>query len=553
MEIRVERGDIAQYQASAIIVNLFEGVTHPGGGTGAVDGALNGAISHVIRDGDCRGKENEFTLIHTLGKIPSPRVLVAGLGKAESFTLDKVRAVAARAARQLRRHRCKTIATITHGAGIAGLDPEACAQAIAEGTLLGLYTFRRHKKPNKDEVEVRELVLVEFDESRIEALRRGVERGVALAEAANFARDLANEPSNVLTPTELAERARALAEETGLKCDVYDRPWMKEQGMGALLGVAQGSTQPPKFIVLRYRGKLPSAVTKLLRQLKKATAEGAQGEAKKIRAALRAQHGYYISRQPEKPTHLVLVGKGITFDTGGISIKPAAGMQEMKGDMSGGAAVIAAMGAIARLGPAINVTAVVPATENMPSGSATKPGDVLRTMSGKTIEVINTDAEGRLILADGLTYARQSVPGGPTAIVDVATLTGAISVALGNVAMGAMTNHAALCGRVERAAASAGEKVWQLPMYDEYKEQIKSDVADMKNTGGRGAGSITAAFLLKEFVGDTPWVHLDMAGVDSYEKEKGIIVKGASGIPVRTLVHLALDLAREPLEAGEAN
>jgi len=504
MDIRVERGDIAQSQANAIVVNLFERITSPGGGTGAVDRALDGAISHVIADGDCRGKDGELTLIHTLGKIPSPRVVVAGLGASDKFTLDKVRSVSAGAARYARRARCETIASITHGAGIAGLDPEACAQAIAEGTLLGLYQFRRHKKPaEEDEGEVKELVLVEHDEARLEALRRGVERGVALAGAANFARDLANEPSNVLTPAELADRASAWAKDAGLECEVFDKAWMEQQGMGALLGVAQGSEQPPKFIVLRYRGG------------------GSQ--------------------------RLALVGKGITFDTGGISIKPAAGMEEMKGDMSGGAAVIGAIGAIARLKPAIDVTAIVPATENMPSGTAIKPGDVLRAMTGTTIEVINTDAEGRLILADGLGYANQSAPGGPTAIIDVATLTGAISIALGNVAMGAMTNNDALYQRVQRASEASGEKVWQLPMYDEYKEQIKSDVADIKNTGGRGAGSITAAFFLKEFVGDTPWVHLDMAGVDFYEKEKGVTVKGASGIPVRTLVHLALDLAQEPL------
>jgi len=500
MEVRVERGDIARYQAGAIVVNLFEGITSPGGGTGAVDQALDGAILRVIADGGCRGKDGELTLIHTLGKLPAPRVLVAGLGKADTFSLDKVRTVAAASVRYLRRARCQTVATITHGAGIAGLDPEACAQAVAEGTVLGLYQFRRHKKPPEDEVELKELVIVEFDEGRVEALRRGVERGVILAEAANFARDLANEPSNVLTPTELAERAQSWAKDAGLECEVRDRAWAEEQGMGSFLGVAQGSEQPPKFIVLRYRGG--------------------------------------------GPTHLALVGKGITFDTGGISIKPAAGMEEMKGDMSGGAAVIAALGAIARLKPAIDVTAIVPATENMPSGTAIKPGDVLRAMNGKTIEVINTDAEGRLILADALTYGVQQKP---TAIIDVATLTGAISIALGNVAMGAMTNHEGLYARVQRASEASGEKVWQLPMYDEYKEQIKSEVADMKNTGGRGAGSITAAFFLKEFVDDTPWVHLDMAGVDFYEKEKGIIVKGASGIPVRTLVHLALDLAEKPL------
>ena len=502
MEIRVEQGDIAQQKADAIVVNLFEGVTIPGGGTGAVDGALDGAITRVIADGGCRGKESEFTLIHTLGKLPAPRVVVAGLGKSDKFTLDKVRSISAGAARSLRRARCETAATITHGAGIAGLDPEACAQAIAEGTMMGLYTFNRHKKPKEDDIELKALTLVEFDESRLDALRRGVERGVALAEAANFARDLANEPGNILTPAEFADRARAMAEETGLECEVYEQAWMAERGMGALLGVAKGSAQPPKFIILRYKGG--------------------------------------------GSTHLIFVGKGITFDTGGISIKPAAGMEEMKGDMSGGAAVIAAMRAIAQLKPQIDITAIVPATENMPGGNATKPGDVLRAMNGKTIEVINTDAEGRLILADGLSYAVELKP---DAIIDVATLTGAISVALGNVAMGAMTNDDALYARVQRAAQAADEKVWQLPMFDEYKEQIKSEVADMKNTGGRGAGSITAAFLLKEFVGDTPWVHLDMAGVDNYDKEKGVIVKGASGIPARTLVHLALDLAKEPLEA----
>ncbi len=501
MEIRVEQGDIASQAVDAIVVNLFEGVEAPGGATGAVDKALDGAISQVIKDGSCRGKDGTFTLIHTLGKLATPRVVVAGLGKQDAFTVDKVRNLAANTARYLRRNRCKTAATITHGAGIGGLDAQDCAQAIAEGTLLGLYTFDKHKKPKEDDVELEQLSLVEFDATRAEAIRHGVDRGVVLGEAANFARDLANEPGNKLTPTDLAERAQAMASEVGLECEIFDQPWMEEQGMGALLSVAAGSQQPPKFIVLRYTGGGSS--------------------------------------------HLGLVGKGITFDTGGISIKPAAGMEHMKGDMSGAAAVIAAMGAIARLKPQIDVTMAVPATENMPGGNATKPGDVVTAMTGKTIEVINTDAEGRLILSDGLGYIGQAKP---DYIVDVATLTGAISIALGDVAMGAMGNNDALYERVQRAAAAAGEKVWQLPMYDEYKDQIKSDVADMKNTGGRNAGSITAAMLLREFVDDTPWVHIDMAGVDVYDKVKGTTVKGASGIPVRTLVHLAFVLANDPLE-----
>jgi leucyl aminopeptidase len=496
MQIKVQAGDIAAVKADAIVVNLFEGVSVPGGGTGAVDAAMGGAISDLIASGDIRGKLGEFTLVHSLGRLPSPRVIVAGLGKSSEFSVDKVRSLSGDLARYLRRQRIKNAAVITHGAGIAGLPAEACATAIAEGTLLGIYRFLRHKKAEEDG-EPETLTIVEHDNAKLPALERGVELGRILAEATNFARDMENEPSNYLTPTMMAEQAQALADKTGLQCEVYGPEWLREKHMGGVLGVAAGSTQEPRFIVLRYNGG---------------------GSSKPIG----------------------LVGKGITFDTGGISIKPAAGMEEMKGDMSGGASVIAAMGAIARLRPAVNVIGVVPATENMPGGSATKPGDVLETMAGKTIEVINTDAEGRLILADGLAYARQA---GATAIVDIATLTGAISTTLGNVAMGAMTNNSALLDRVKKAADAAGERVWELPMWDEYKDLIRSDVADMKNSGGRMAGSITAAMLLREFVEDTPWVHLDIAGVDTYDREKGVIVKGASGIPVRTLVYLALQSA----------
>ena len=496
MQIKVQSGDIAAMSADAVVVNLFEGVSSPGGGTGAVDQAMGGAISQLIAAGDIRGKLGEFTIIHALGKVASPRIIVAGLGKQSDFSLDKIRSLSGDLARYLRRHRLKNVALITHGAGIGGLDAEDCAAAIAEGTALGLYRFLRHKKAD-DEGDLENLTIVEHDAAKLAALQKGVDRGLILAEATNFCRDLANEPSNYLTPTELADRAKAIADKTGLECEVHGPDWLREKGMGGVLGVAKGSEEEPRFIVMRYKGA---------------------GDARPV----------------------ALVGKGITFDTGGISIKPAAGMEEMKGDMAGGASVIAAMSAIARLRPNVNVVGIVPATENMPGGAAIKPGDVLVTMKGKTIEVINTDAEGRLILSDGLAFA---VEEGATAIIDIATLTGAISVALGNIAMGAMTNDEALYGRVKQAADAAGEKIWELPMWDEYKDQIKSEVADMKNTGGRGAGSITAAMLLREFVDDTPWVHLDIAGVDTYDREKGVIVKGASGIPVRTLVHFVLQSA----------
>jgi len=500
MRISVETGDIRSLEAECIVVNLFEGVTAPGGATGAVNDALNGAISELIAAGDLRGKQGELTLLHSFGRLPAKRLLVAGLGKSAEFNVDRVRELSANIARFLRGKRVATFATIAHGAGIGGLDAAACAQAIAEGAVLGLYRFDRHKKPDDDATEIDAITILERDAARVSAMNAAAERGVIMADAANFARDLANEPSNVLTPTEFAARAEAMATANGLGFTVFDRERAEEMGMGAFLGVAKGSAQPPKFMMLTYSG-------------------GGEGGT------------------------LGLIGKGITFDTGGISIKPAAGMEEMKGDMSGGAAVIAAMMAIARLKPAINVTALVPATENMPGGNATKPGDLLRAMNGKTIEVINTDAEGRLILADALSYAVQL---DLSPVVDVATLTGAISVALGDVAYGMFANNDALVERITSASAAAGEKCWQLPMFPEYKELNKSMVADVKNTGGRNAGSIAAAFFLKEFIDDRPWAHLDIAGVDFFEKEKGTIVKGASGIPVRTLVNLALELAERP-------
>ncbi|WBL36826.1 leucyl aminopeptidase [Tepidiforma flava] len=500
MKVRVEQGDIARYGADVLVVNLFEGVTAPGGGTGAVDAALGGAISQVIAAGDLRGKSGELVTLHTFGKIPAPRVLVAGLGSRDGFDIDAVRNLAANVARALRRPGIRRAATLAHGAGIGGLDPEACAQAIAEGAILGSYRFLKHKSASDEErAELEELVIVEHDGAKVPAMQRAAERGSILAEATNIARDWANEPSNHLTPAMMAERAEALAREAGLEFEVLERADMERKGMGSLLSVAKGSAEPPKLIRLGWRGR------------------GGDG------------------------WDLALVGKGITFDTGGISIKPAANMEAMKADMTGAASVIAAAWALARLGAKVNVLAIAPCTENMPSGSATKPGDVVTAMNGRTIEVINTDAEGRLVLADAICWANEL---GAKRIVDVATLTGAVTTALGDVCYALMTNDDALCRQVEAAAAAAGEKTWRLPMWKEYDEYIKSDVADCRNVGAgnRGAGTIVGAKFLEPFAGKTPWVHMDIAGVDNMSSDRGWVTKGASGYSVRAMINLGLAL-----------
>ncbi|MBI4282721.1 MAG: leucyl aminopeptidase [Chloroflexi bacterium] len=500
MEIKVVSGDITQVDAAAVVVNLFEGVQTPGGATGAADRALDGAISRLIAEGEIKGKKGEVTIIHTLGRIPPARVVVAGLGKQKDFSNEVVRQVMGTTCRRLRGAGVEKVATILHGAGIGGLDTGESAQAVAEGALLGLYTFKRHFTKTEDvEKEVKELTVVEMDAARLSTIQEALDRGRVFAEAAMLARDMVNEPSNFMTPTHIADIARQVAQEHHLEATILDRPQMEELGMGGLLGVARGSAEPPKFIVLRYWG------------------------------------------DPGNPgNNLGLLGKGITFDTGGISLKPAAGMEEMKGDMAGAASVLSAMKAIAQLKPRINVTAIAAATENMPGGSAQKPGDVLRTMGGKTVEVENTDAEGRLVLADALGYARKM---GLRRLVDVATLTGAMVTALGDICTGAFTNNLELLKSVISAGETSGEHIWQFPMYEEYKEQNKSQVADVKNTGGRKAGSITAAQFLAEFSEDTPWVHLDIAGTSMADKESGYLVKGATGVPVRTLINLALGLA----------
>ena len=497
MEIKIIVGDIAQIEADAIVVNLFEGVEQPGGATAAVDKALGGAISSLISRGEIKGKFGEVSIVHTFGKLPAGIVAIAGLGKRQDFNVDRIRGITGDFCRALRKLNCHKIATILHGAGIGGIELEASAEAIAEGALLGLYGFTKYKKPEYEDIE--EILLAVREKGNVPILETAIGKGKLVAEATNLARDMVNEPANYMTPGQMAEAAKEIASKYNLEFKVFDREDMETMGMGALLGVAKGSNQPPKLITLSYKGDKRS---------KKAVG---------------------------------FLGKGITFDSGGISIKPSEGMNEMKDDMAGAATVMTAVVAIAQLKPKINVTAVVPATENLPSGTALKPGDILKAMNGKTIEVVNTDAEGRLILADALSYAQKL---GLSSLIDLATLTGACRVALGTLYSGVFSNDQDLADKVLKAAKGTGEKMWQMPMPEEYKEQIKSEIADVKNIGNRYGGAITAALFLAEFAANTPWVHIDIAGTASSTKESGYIVKGATGVGVRTLVELALSEAK---------
>jgi leucyl aminopeptidase len=500
MNLQVQAGDIATFKGDGIVVYLFEGETALTGATGAVDKLLNGLIGKLIAKGELKGKLGSATIVHTLEKLATDRACVAGLGKPSEFTLDRARQAAANGVKALRGAGAKNVAVV---ATAGELDAEQTAQAIVEGVVLGLWRFRKYHSNNEDQGAIDTVTLIESERAKFDAVERGVARGAIIADATVLARDLANEPGNTVTPTYLANLARDIATKHNLEFDVIDRARATELGMGAFLGVAQGSDEPPAMIILRYWG-----------------------------AGKNAAPG------------LGIIGKAITFDSGGISIKPSENMQDMKGDMAGGAATLAAMQAIAQLKPAINVTGIIAATENLPSGKAFKPGDILRASNGKTIEVISTDAEGRLVLADALVYATQTLKLSP--VVDAATLTGAMLVALGNHRTGVFANDVALSDLIFKIGEATGEKMWTMPMDAEYAEQIKSDWADIKNTGGRPAGSITAALFIKNFVGDTPWAHLDIAGsvgLFSGAKENGYKNKWGNGTPTRTFINLALALA----------
>lgn len=500
MKFEARDGDIAGIKCDAVIVHLFSGSGKPGGVMAGIDGKLGGLIGGMIKSGEIKGKLSELHVIHTLGKLPTRLVVIAGAGKREEFDLHKMRDLAGESIRALRKHRCKVAAVMVPGSGKGGSGADDSAQAVVEGSLLGTYQYKTHKAKEDDDHEIGQLLLFAEDKSSTGKVRQGIERGRIVAGAVALARDMVNEPANHMAPVHMARIAGEVARAHGLKLTVMDRAQMEKEKMGALLGVAQGTSQPPKFIVLSYRG------------------------------------------DPSQKQVVGFVGKGLTFDSGGISLKPQDFMSDMKGDMAGGAAVIAAISAVAQLKLKINVTAIVPATENLPGGRALKPGDVLRASNDKTIEVVNTDAEGRLLLADALSYA---VRHGISPLIDLATLTGACHVALGDIYAGVFTNNQPVANKVIKAGERCGENLWQLPMPEEYKEMNKSDIADIKNSGGRYGGAITAALFLQEFVGKTPWVHIDIAGPFMSDKTKGAMVKGATGFGVRTLVKLAGDLGRK--------
>lgn len=497
MKILVKKGKFAGYNAEALILPHFEGETKLRGIAEELDRLCGGGIREVVKSGDFEGRLYQTAVVYIRGTGPSRRIILAGLGKRKDFNREKLRGAFSKAAQRARDLKVKRIAlSVEAGEVCVALNTavESVIEAIVEGIMLGVYQFTPFKTLEREKIrELQEMVIVDDREKILKAIQRAAKNAEIISRAVYFVRDIVSTPANELTPTAMAGKAGEVFRKRKVSLKVLDVKQMKALGMNALLGVAKGSEEPAKFIILEYRG----------------------------------------GKKAESP--LVLVGKGLTFDSGGICIKPSEKMDQMKSDMSGGAAVIGALMATADLRLPVNVVGLVPATENLPGGKAYKPGDILKTLSGRTIEVLNTDAEGRIILADALAYAGRYKP---AAIIDVATLTGACVVALGEHVIGMMGTDDKLKERVKAAADTTGERVWELPLWEEYHEMIKSDVADFKNAAGRGAGAITAAAFLSKFVGNYPWVHLDIAGPAWLEKDLSYIPKGASGVGVRLLVQL---------------
>ncbi len=491
MQLRYVDATPRSHATPLLGIGVFEGTSAPEGALAEVDQALGGALARALRSGDLKGRSGDELLLYGNGGGDDgpARVLVVGLGKRDALDREVVRRMAGRTVRVAERLGLEEAALAL--GGLEALDPEALAQSAAEGAALAAWRFTELKAPDEERPfrPVRAMDLVGPGDA--EALARGTLAGAAVARGQNLARTLQSRPGNRLTPSLLAEEAERMAGSVDLDIEIFDEARLAAEGMEAILAVSRGSSEEARLIVMRYAG-------------------GAEGT-----------------------PPLVLVGKGLTFDAGGISLKPPAGMEQMKFDMSGGAAVIGAMQAIAELGVRANVVGIVPSSENLPSGTAVKPGDVIGSLAGKSIEVVNTDAEGRLILADALTYGARM---NPAAMVDCATLTGAVVVGLGHHASAVLGNDDDLVAELREAGERSGERCWPLPIWKEYRRQLDSETADLQNVGGRPGGTITAAAFLKEFVGEARWAHLDIAGTAYGDGELPYQRKGGYGTPVRLLV-----------------
>jgi leucyl aminopeptidase len=494
MQITLETQPYAALETDALVSYLFEDPDPVQGRIAEIDHAAGGLLRKLANSGELAGKPLEMTLVHGPAGLKAARLLLVGAGKREKFDTATLRKIAGAALRYLKSRSVKRIAFLVRETDLT----EGAAQALAEGSLAANFEPDKYKTDKKNDKSIDAVVLVGYSDKERVAAEKGLSQGRVIADAQNFTRELVNEPSNKLTPKLLAEKAEAMAKEASLAVEILDEKKIADLKMGALLSVAQGSVEPPRMIIITYTP---------------------------------------ANAKPGSPV-IGLVGKAVTFDTGGISIKPADGMEKMKYDMAGGATMIGVMRALAALKPSVKVICVVPSTENMPGGRAQKPGDIQTAMSGKTIEVLNTDAEGRLILADGVYYAKQL---GATHLVDAATLTGAIVVALANVNVGVFGSDPAWTDKLLASAKAVGEKMWQMPLDDDYREFIKGTVADIQNIGsGKGGGAITGAMFIKEFVGDTPWIHLDIAGTAWNDDAKPWLAKGPTGVTLRTLVHLVM-------------
>jgi leucyl aminopeptidase len=494
MQITLETKPFATLETDALVSYVFEDADPVQGRIAEIDQFTDALLRKLSTGGELTGKPLEMTLVHAPRGLKAARLLLVGAGKREKFDVAVLRRIAGAALRHLKSRSVKQFAFVLRESESA----ESAAQAVAEGALTANFESDKYKTDKKDAKSVDSITLTGFPDDDRAAAEKGLARGRVIADAQNFARDLINEPSNILTPKVLGDKAAAMAKEAGLSVDVLDEKRIADMKMGALLSVAQGSAEPPRVMVVTYTPANP---------------------------------------KPGAPV-IGLIGKAVTFDTGGISIKPSDGMEKMKYDMAGGATMLGVMRALASLKPNVKVICVVPSTENMPGGRAQKPGDIQTAMSGKTIEVLNTDAEGRLILADGIHYAKQL---GATHLIDAATLTGAIVVALSNINVGVFGSDQPFTDKLLASAKAAGEKMWQMPLDDDYREFIKGTVADIQNIGsGKGGGAITGAMFIKEFTGDSPWIHLDIAGTAWNDDAKPWLAKGPTGVALRTLIHLVM-------------